>query len=52
MAFEQVCNFAAARRCYEAGQSVAEIAKSAKKSETTIYRWLWLAGAQLRRKPK
>jgi len=30
----------AAINCYNAGQSVAEIAKSAKVSETTVRRWL------------
>lgn len=38
--FKSVCSLLAAKRCRQAGQSVAQIAKSAKKSKSTIYRWL------------
>ena len=40
LTFDHICSVAAARRCYDAGQSVAEIAKAAKKSESTIRKWL------------
>ena len=40
MNLQRICTLLAARRCYNAGQSVKEIAKSAGKSVSTIYRWL------------
>jgi transposase len=40
--FNDPCNALAARRCRDAGQSIHEIAKSAKKSESTIRRWIKL----------
>ena len=38
--FYHICELLAARQCYNAGQSVKEIARSAKKTPSTIYRWL------------
>lgn len=38
--FERACNRLAAKRCRDAGQTVTEIALSAKRSQTTIRRWL------------
>ncbi len=38
--FVDICNYAAARRCFEAGHTVADIAKSAKVSQSTIREWL------------
>lgn len=38
--FERICALAAARQCYEAGQSVEQIAKSAERSTPTIRKWL------------
>ena len=40
MNFTKLCSMLAARRCYNSGQTVAQIAKSAGKSEATIRRWL------------
>jgi len=40
MKYQRICALLAARNCYNAGQSVKEIAASAKKSISTIYRWL------------
>jgi len=40
MNFTKLCSMLAARRCYNSGQTVAQIAKSANKSEATIRRWL------------
>lgn len=40
-----------ARRCYEEGQSVAQIARSAHKSTSTIYRRLREAGTKIRSRP-
>lgn len=40
MKYKQICKLLAARRCFDAGQSVKDIATSAKKSTTTIRRWL------------
>lgn len=40
MTFDRLCCLLAARRCYELGQSIAEIARSARKSPATIRRWL------------
>ncbi len=45
--FEKMVAMLAARCCYESGQSVAQIAKSAKKSEATIRQWLEEAGTRL-----
>ena len=42
--FVDIVNMVAARRCYEAGQSIAQIAASAKKSKSTIVRWIKLTG--------
>ena len=46
--FKKICAMLAARRCYEAGQSVAEIAKSAGRSKVVICRWLKKSGTVLR----
>ncbi len=40
MNFTKLCSMLAARRCYNSGQTVAQIAKSAGKSEAIIRRWL------------
>jgi transposase len=40
MRYAKICAMIAARRCYDSGLTVAEIAKQAKKSENTIRRWL------------
>lgn len=40
MNHQRICALLAARNCRNAGQSVKEIAASAKKSITTIRRWL------------
>lgn len=40
--FSKFCAISAARLCFDSGQSVKNIANSAKKSERTIYRWLKL----------
>ena len=38
--FADICNRLAAARCFAGGQSVEAIARSAKKPEATIRRWL------------
>ena len=38
--FERMCALLAARRCFNAGQTIDQIAKSAKRSKSTIRRWL------------
>jgi len=40
MKFQQICKLAAARRCYDSGQTVKQIAISAKVGTATVYRWL------------
>ena len=40
MTYQRICALLAARNCSNAGQTVSEIAKSAKKSPSTIRRWL------------
>ena len=44
--FRKMCALLAAKRCYESGQSVQQIAKSSGKSRSTIRRWLKAAGAK------
>ena len=46
--YEKVCAALAARRCYESGQSVAQIAKSANKSTAVVRIWLKLSKTVLR----
>lgn len=41
---------AAARRCFEGGQSVGQIARSAKKSPSTVRRWLRTTGLRSTRR--
>jgi len=57
--FENMCSYLAAFYCYEAGQSIKEIAESAGVSESTVRRWLnkqipaeMLERARLARKKK
>ena len=38
--YRMICTLLAARRCRNAGQSVKEIALSARVSTSTVYRWL------------
>ena len=38
--YTKLCTIIAARRCRNAGQSIKEIAKSARVSSSTVYRWL------------
>jgi transposase-like protein len=38
--YHDICNRMAAARCYNDGQSVQHIARSAGKSTTTVYKWL------------
>jgi hypothetical protein len=38
--FQRICTLLAARRCYDAGQSVSDIATSAKRCPATVRRWL------------
>jgi transposase len=45
MRYARICMLLAASRCYAAGQTVAQIAEGAKKSPSTIRRWLRQAGA-------
>ena len=40
MTYRRLCQLLAARNCFNAGQTVKDIAASAKRSETTIRRWL------------
>lgn len=40
MKYTLVCAMLAARNCFNSGMKVAEIARQAKKSPTTIRRWL------------
>jgi transposase-like protein len=47
--FQEMCTVLAAKNCYESGQSVAQIAASAKKSHTVVRRWLKEAGVLMRR---
>jgi len=47
LSFKRMCALLAAKRCYEAGQSVRQIAKSAGKSPSTIRRWLKTVGVDL-----
>lgn len=44
--FQRMCAMLAAKNCYESGQSVKQIALSAKKSPKIIRRWLEQAGAK------
>jgi transposase len=48
MKFQDICNILAARRCRNAGQSVKQIAASAKVSESTIRQWLKITSASMR----
>ena len=45
MAFDRMCALLAARQCYHAGQTVRQIAASARKSQSTVRRWLRKSGA-------
>ena len=47
--FQKMCTLLAAKQCYEAGQSVAQIAASAKVSAATVRRWLKNAGVIIRK---
>jgi len=38
--YQRICSLIAARRCFSSGQSVVQIAASAKVSKSTVYRWL------------
>ena len=38
--FKDICSHLAARQCYNSGQSVKRIAKSANVSTSTVYKWL------------
>lgn len=40
MKYQRICALLAARNCFDAGQTIKEIAASAKKSPSTIRRWL------------
>lgn len=40
LTFTDICNRLAARQCRNAGQPVKTIARSAKRTPSTIYRWL------------
>lgn len=40
MTFIKFCGMKAAYNCYKGGMSVKEIAKQAKKSTSTIYKWM------------
>jgi hypothetical protein len=40
MNYQRTCTLLAARNCFNAGQTVAQIATAAKKSPVTIRRWL------------
>jgi len=42
--FKHICSILAAVRCLNAGQTVAQVAASAKVSTQTIYGWLKEAG--------
>lgn len=44
MKFDHICAVVAAVRCLNAGQSFSEIARSAKRSPSTIRRWVNKAG--------
>lgn len=48
LTFRDICNSAAAVRCRQAGQSHAQIAKSAGKPASTIRRWISKAGFKQR----
>ena len=48
MKFSHICSVIAAVRCLNAGQSFAEIARSAKRSPSTIRRWVNKAGFRRR----
>lgn len=45
MKFSMICTMLAARNCYNAGHTVAEIAIAAKRTPETIRRWLRTTGA-------
>lgn len=47
--YQHICKLLAAKHCYEKGQTVKEIAKSAKVSESTVRKWLKEGGVILRR---
>jgi len=40
MTYRRICALLAARNCFNAGQTVEQIASSAKKHPSTIRRWL------------
>ncbi len=44
--YKDIVNCIAARRCYNSGQSLARIAKSAKKPKRVIREWLKITGLQ------
>ncbi|MDR3638630.1 MAG: hypothetical protein P4L84_32795 [Isosphaeraceae bacterium] len=44
LTFNDICNILAARRCWNAGQSLTEIARSAKRSKSTIRNWIRKSG--------
>ena len=47
--FQKMCAMLAAKNCYEDGQEISEIAKSAKKSPAVIRRWLKGSGTRMRK---
>jgi transposase-like protein len=44
MKFTNICAMLAARNCVNSGKTVAEVAKEAGVSVSTIYRWIRLTG--------
>lgn len=44
LTFDHVCSVIAAVRCLNSGQSFAQIARSAKRSPSTVRRWVNRAG--------
>lgn len=51
--FASICAMAAARGCYDSGMTVAQIAAQAKRSPSTIRRWIKTADPLygMRRRP-
>jgi transposase len=52
MSYVSICRMLAARRCYDSGASVLDIAMKAGVSTRTIYRWLRAAFPTRRRRSK
>lgn len=44
--WHRVCSLLAAKNCYESGVTIKAIAQSAKKSQSTIRRWLKQSGVK------